>query len=338
MVISRSTKIALVCTLLCLLLFCFAFSFFGDCSASALGTYTDYNFPYTDLSFLSPILCYPSNGSSAYSLNHDNDHFLVTGTHGISAISFDFSFGGFSGSGLLRNNETSSNSVTLTFSLGFRSLPVPCNLSMNWSYRSSNSPGYTPSADLYFHSGTVTIDNSSKNIICTLNVFDKTVTGVPVAILTISLLDFPFYLGSAYLDSIVAIDTSSSFNVAFVPPRDLSATYTDGFNAGYNSGYQFGFDEANNTVDTSSASYQAGVGYANSVVNESSASWGAGYSKGASDASTATFGSLISAVFDVPVKVFTSLFDYNILGVNMLSFVGSLLALGAVISILRFIL
>lgn len=59
---------------------------------------------------------------------------------------------------------------------------------------------------------------------------------------------------------------------------------------------------------------------------------------GASSANEYTFDGLLSAVFDVPVRVFTDLFNFDILGVNLTNFFLSLLTLAVIIAILRWVL
>lgn len=63
-----------------------------------------------------------------------------------------------------------------------------------------------------------------------------------------------------------------------------------------------------------------------------------GYAEGALNANSYTFDGLLSAVFDVPVRTFKSLFEFEILGVNLANFFLSLLTLAIIIFIVRWIL
>lgn len=63
-----------------------------------------------------------------------------------------------------------------------------------------------------------------------------------------------------------------------------------------------------------------------------------GYAEGALNANNYTFDGLLSAVFDVPVRTFKSLFEFEILGVNLANFFLSLLTLAIIIFIVRWIL
>lgn len=60
-----------------------------------------------------------------------------------------------------------------------------------------------------------------------------------------------------------------------------------------------------------------------------------GYQDGLSVGNGATFFSLIAAVVDAPIKAFTSLFNFEILGMNMTSFALSLLTAALVIAAIR---
>lgn len=60
-----------------------------------------------------------------------------------------------------------------------------------------------------------------------------------------------------------------------------------------------------------------------------------GYQDGLSAGNGATFFSLIAAVVDAPIKAFTSLFNFEILGMNITSFVLSLLTAALVIAAIR---
>lgn len=112
---------------------------------------------------------------------------------------------------------------------------------------------------------------------------------------------------------------------------------SDGRNQGFASGYDYGYGTANSEVNESSASYEAGYSRgettANNTVTESSASYGAGFTAGVSSASDYSFISLIGAVIDVPLQAFQSLFNFEILGINMTNFVSSLFTLLVLIAV-----
>lgn len=129
-------------------------------------------------------------------------------------------------------------------------------------------------------------------------------------------------------------------------------SYRDGYNNGYEFGYDKGFSDGEDFgyVD----GFQNGYGEANATVSQDSASWSAGYNDGynngvldSSDADYSFFG-LISAVLEVPVKVFVSLFSLdlsfgtdssgNAITFSLYPFIAGLLAVCVVIAIVRRIL
>lgn len=85
--------------------------------------------------------------------------------------------------------------------------------------------------------------------------------------------------------------------------QGLSIGQTEGYNNGFNAGQTEGFN--------------------------------AGYVEGLNTGSNFTFNSLISSVIDVPVRTFTNLFDFDLLGVNLASFFYALLTMCVVIVILK---
>lgn len=99
--------------------------------------------------------------------------------------------------------------------------------------------------------------------------------------------------------------------------------YSDGFSAGYDSGYDKGY--ASGAFD--------GYNQATNRVNTSSASYVAGYNAGIASTTDYSFTGLLSAVIDVPLQAFTSLFNFEILGVNMKSFALSIFTILALVAI-----
>lgn len=53
---------------------------------------------------------------------------------------------------------------------------------------------------------------------------------------------------------------------------------------------------------------------------------------------TYTFNSLISSVIDVPIRAFTSLFNFELLGVNLANFFFAILTVCIVLAIIKFII
>lgn len=93
----------------------------------------------------------------------------------------------------------------------------------------------------------------------------------------------------------------------------------DGYKSGYNEGYDIGYDEGNNY----GYNYGHNLGY-----ND-------GYEAGSYNAEHYTFLSLIGAVVDAPLGAFKSMFDFDILGVNMTGFLLSLFSISIILVVIK---
>lgn len=129
-------------------------------------------------------------------------------------------------------------------------------------------------------------------------------------------------------------DLSSLLTMCYVPttvfyyPRDLvdNDYYQLGYDEGEKAGYEKGKDEY----------YQIGVDAgveAGRILGFNEA-----YDKALLEVGNFTFTGLISSVFDVPIKAFRGLLDFNVLGVDMAQFVLSLFSLSLIIVVIRFML
>ena len=133
--------------------------------------------------------------------------------------------------------------------------------------------------------------------------------------------------------------------------KKLQFIYTDGFyNQGYNKGYNAGY--SNGMIDGHQPGYDQGyivgkedgekVGFNNGIAfgKEQGLIEGEaiGYNKGAKAAGNYTFLSLISAVVDVPIQAFSSLFSFDILGINIKNFLLGLFTLAVVLCVVKLIL
>lgn len=107
--------------------------------------------------------------------------------------------------------------------------------------------------------------------------------------------------------------------------------YNDGQDVGFKSGQSYGESVGYNN------GFAAGVNDANGKVTNSSASYIAGYNSGLEHAGNYTFRSLIGAIIDVPLNAFTSMFNFEILGVNISSFLTSLLVIALVMCVLKIV-
>ena len=131
------------------------------------------------------------------------------------------------------------------------------------------------------------------------------------------------------------------------------AFYTDGFNKGYDRGYSEGIKDYKQTMyqdyeamynkgyndgiaacaDSSGEKFQKK--YDDGFVAGKSAGYSSGYTAGAASAQNYTFMGLLGAVVDAPIKAFTGLLDFEVLGVNMSSFVLSMLTLSVIVIIIK---
>ncbi len=101
--------------------------------------------------------------------------------------------------------------------------------------------------------------------------------------------------------------------------------YQSGFSDGSSSGYSLGYSEGN------TVGYNAGYTAGDSV------GYNRGYDAGLNTTNTYSFTNLISAVLDAPINAFTSLFNFEILGVNLSSFLLALFTICVVLTVVKFI-
>lgn len=97
--------------------------------------------------------------------------------------------------------------------------------------------------------------------------------------------------------------------------QGYSAGQTNGYNTGYSVGESAGYNEGFSIGQT--------TGYNN------------GYSDGMEDSNQYTFMSLISSTIDAPVKYFQSLFNFELLGVNLQGFLTGLFTLCIIVTIVK---
>lgn len=129
-----------------------------------------------------------------------------------------------------------------------------------------------------------------------------------------SLSNSEYIPGLLYPSDILSLYTSPVDNSTATWQVAYQSGYVDGVQVGQSSGYSDGYN----------------VGY--------SAGDAAGYQRGVDASNQYSFGNLLFAVVDTPVVIFRSLFDFNVLGVNLQGFFFSLLTVAVVIAVVRFIL
>lgn len=99
------------------------------------------------------------------------------------------------------------------------------------------------------------------------------------------------------------------------------------YNNGYNEGFKGGKTEGYSTGKTE--------GYSNGFAEGKKNGYDIGYNAGVNAGQDYSFSALLGAVFDVPIQAFKGLFNFEIFGVNMTSFVSSLLALCVIVVIVK---
>lgn len=125
-----------------------------------------------------------------------------------------------------------------------------------------------------------------------------------------AIIGFEIYIGRAsdYLDAFQLLSTGGEYNSGY------STGYNDGLSSGKNQGYQNGLKDGEE------------IGYNNG--------YNAGYEKGSADAGNYTFLSLMTAVIDAPVKSFTGLLNFEILGFNVMGLITALLTVALILKII----
>lgn len=115
-------------------------------------------------------------------------------------------------------------------------------------------------------------------------------------------------------------------SVSYYIDANVNATYDLGYGFGYDEGYSIGYDNGNNY------GYNRGYNLGNNV------GYNRGYNDGVANHNDYSFLSLISAVIDAPIKYFQSLFNFELLGVNLQGFITGLFTLAVIITIIRMVL
>ena len=133
-----------------------------------------------------------------------------------------------------------------------------------------------------------------------------------------------------YLDNSSSGETYSDFLFVFnerIYYLNTDYLNSDNYNQGYSSGYSAGQQAGYNAGLNDGANNVSGVQY--------NAGYSAGYSVGVAESNHYSFLGLISAVIDAPIKAFTGLFNFDLLGVNILNFITALFTLAVIITIVK---
>lgn len=165
----------------------------------------------------------------------------------------------------------------------------------------------------------------------------------------------------------------SAYNSYLTGLTGSSLTENELYQNGYNVGYNKGFNDGNNNVKNNPnnydlyTKYQYDTNYTNgkndgitigedniknnpnnydlytktqydsNYTNGKNLGYSTGYTAGVNDSNDYTFIGLIGSVIDAPIKAFTGLFNFELLGFNLLNFVKALFTLMVIIVVARFI-
>lgn len=136
-------------------------------------------------------------------------------------------------------------------------------------------------------------------------------------------LNFVFPTTYSYMNSATYFPYSYFQTRTYDVPNTNSNEYKNGYDSGYSNGYNVGKDDGYNIGYDEGYGIGEGIGFNN------------GYSDGVESANDYTFLGLLSAVIDAPVSYVRSLFDFNLLGVNLQGFLFGLFTLCIIITIVK---
>lgn len=136
---------------------------------------------------------------------------------------------------------------------------------------------------------------------------------------------------SSYRMEIEYNNYKASFTLQYVNINE--GTYQNGYDVGYQQGKQEGFEEG--FEQGKNEGYQEG--YEEGVKNSYQEGYNDGYFDGELDGmeNGQTLYGMILGIFDAPIHVFTEMFNFEVLGVNLAGLVFSLLTLLIIVFIIR---
>lgn len=108
--------------------------------------------------------------------------------------------------------------------------------------------------------------------------------------------------------------------------------------ATYQTGYSSGFEDGNRIGYTSGLEEGYNSGLSEGITRGDNQGYYRGFNEGVASANDYSFLSLMGAVVDAPIKAFTGLLNFNLLGFNMLNFFTGLLTLALILFIVSKIL
>lgn len=142
-----------------------------------------------------------------------------------------------------------------------------------------------------------------------------------------------FELELTYYDGGIEEFVTVEFFIDFIELTSIYIYYNANSDIAYNNGYNKGFSEGFSSGR--SQGYKDGL-----LANDEDiyqAGINAGYTQGLEASEKYNFMSLLSSVIDVPIQAFTSLFSFDLLGINLANFFYAIFTVCVILAVLRFI-
>ena len=245
--------------------------------------------------------------ATSYSQNDYLSNVLINASTGLSQDSYYIPFTYNNSSYYARLNISCDSLSSVDFvKVTFESTYYRANPN-NVNYYVRNILTYTNSINesisfefMYFSVGLTSLNYYGDSSQFLYQLFDNTVSNIDDYIYCFNYRTY--YLNNDYLNS-----------------QQYQLGYSSGYQRGKNDGYTEGYSAGTGAV--SESQYNAG--------------YSAGYSAGVIGANNYSFLGLISAVIDAPIQAFTGLFNFELLGVNILGFITSLFTLAVIITIVK---
>ncbi len=131
---------------------------------------------------------------------------------------------------------------------------------------------------------------------------------------------------SFFVNDLIIEEDLLSYRIYYL---DNPANFSDSesYNYGYKAGYTDGYRNGDSTGKAN--------GYASGYNTGLTEGYNSGYNVGVSDSNQYSFYNLFGAVLDAPVKVFSGLFNFELLGINLLGLITGLFTLAVIIIIIK---
>lgn len=182
---------------------------------------------------------------------------------------------------------------------------------------------------VYYFNAYESLYNTSVNSYSSTLVYDSSRRLYLLDMSLVNTNGYVYELGTGLLDYSLFYVDSLSDTIGFSFCADLSE-YNSGYTVGYEIGTKLGYSDGFNSGSA--------VGYDQGYKIGNMNGYDKGYAEGTEHANDYTFTGLISSVVDVPIQAFTSLFNFEILGVNLASFFYALLTVAIILTVVKLVM